>query len=103
MKKSKYPGCWYCDNIVDHPETFGLLHLGFPRCFILIKDMAAFDSSDYDEFRDAIADVQWLDPSEQWSEADKEAGIVKLWNFSVEQEALDEEGYYDALIDAGLD
>lgn len=65
--------------------------------------MAAFDSSDYDEFRDAIADVQWLDPSEQWSEADKEAVIVKLWNFSVEQEALDEEGYYDALIDAGLD
>lgn len=103
MKKSKYPGCWYCDNIVDYPETFGLLHLGFPRCFILIKDMAAFDSSDYDEFRDAIADVQWLDPSEQWSEADKEAVIVKLWNFSVEQEALDEEGYYDALIDAGLD
>lgn len=28
----KYAGCWYCDNIIDHPEQVGLLHLGFVKC-----------------------------------------------------------------------
>ncbi len=36
MKAQKYVGCWYCDNIIDHPDQVGLLYLGFPRCFVLI-------------------------------------------------------------------
>jgi hypothetical protein len=103
MGKEKYPGCYYCDNYVDHPDQFGLLHLGFPRCFILIRDMAAFDMSDYDDFRAAIGDIQWLDPAEEWSEEEKEAVIVKLWNFAIEAEQADEDGYYDAMIDFNTD
>ena len=38
----KYAGCWYCDNIIDHPEQVGLLHLGFPRCFVLIPNSGDF-------------------------------------------------------------
>ena len=37
-----YTSCWVCDNIVDHQEQIGLLHLDFPRCFILIPDNTAF-------------------------------------------------------------
>ena len=98
-KNQKYPGCWYCDNIVDYPNMFGLLHLGFPRCIILVRNMKDFLYSDYDEFRENIADIQWLDPAENWSAAPREEVIIKLWNFSIEQERLEEEIYNDELID----
>lgn len=52
--------------------------------------MEDFEYSDYDEFRNNIADIQWLDPSEDWNEEEKEFVIVKLWNFSVEQEREEE-------------
>lgn len=42
MADQKYPGCWYCDNIIDHPEQVGLLYLGFPRCFVLIPSIGDF-------------------------------------------------------------
>ncbi len=35
MKEQEYAGCWYCDNIIDHPEQVGLLHLGFPEMLCL--------------------------------------------------------------------
>lgn len=44
MADQKYPGCWYCDNIIDHPEQVGLLYLGFPRCFVLIPSIGDFFS-----------------------------------------------------------
>jgi len=91
MKEQKYPGCYYCDNYIDHPDMFGLLYLGFPRCFILVRDMEGFEFSDYEGFRNAIADIQWLDPSETWSEEEKEEVIIRLWNFSIEAEQADEE------------
>ena len=42
MKNDKYTACWYCDNILDHPEQVGLLYLGFPRCFVLIPNSRDF-------------------------------------------------------------
>lgn len=92
-KEIKYPGCYYCDNIIDYPDHFGLLHLGFPRCFIVVRNMDEFLYCDYEGFCRAIADIQWLDPSETWSKREKEAVVVKLWNFSVEQERLEDEMY----------
>lgn len=29
MADQKYPGCWYCDNIIDHPEQVGIYILDF--------------------------------------------------------------------------
>lgn len=52
MKKSnqKYPGCWYCDNILEHPVQIGLLYLGFPRCFVLIPSSLTFQLTTYEDF-----------------------------------------------------
>jgi len=50
IKKQKYPGCWYCDNILDHPEQIGLLHLGFPRCFVLVPSSKEFQFSTFEDF-----------------------------------------------------
>lgn len=94
MKKEiKYPGCYYCDNIIDYPDHFGLLHLGFPRCFIVVRNMDDFLFSDYEGFRHAIADIQWLENVDGYTEQEKEEVILRLWNFSVEQERMEDEMY----------
>ena len=95
----KYPGCYWCDNIIDYYGMIGLLHLDFPRCFILIPDSQEFEFSDYDSWRENLAQINWLDPTEQWSEADKERVITKLWNFSVEYDRKNDELFDDDILD----
>ncbi len=95
--KQKYAGCWYCYNILDHPEQVGLLHLGFPRCFVLIPNSGDFYFSTFESFLQ-MAKVNWLDPSDTGTEEEKEQVLELLWNFSVEEEEEEErraEEYYD--------
>ena len=54
MDKQKYIGCWYCDNIIDHPTQVGLLYLGFPRCFVLIPNSDEFYFSTFEEFMNVL-------------------------------------------------
>lgn len=92
MDRQEYAGCWYCDNILDHPEQVGLLHLGFPRCFVLIPSRRDFYFSAFDSFL-KVAKVNWLDPSDKGTEKEQNEVLVRLWNFSVEQERKEEELY----------
>lgn len=94
MKEQKYIGCFYCDNIIDYPNEVGLLHLGFPRCFVLIPNSSDFYFSTFDEFL-KYAKPNWLDPSDKGTPAEQEEVLIKLWNFSVEQERKDESLYGD--------
>lgn len=97
MADQKYPGCWYCDNIIDHPEQVGLLYLGFPRCFVLIPSIGDFYFSTYEEFLNGLCKVNWLDPSNKGTREEQEEVLRILWNFSAEQEEKEEElhGNYD--------
>ena len=81
MKKEDYSGCWYCDNILDHPEQVGLLYLGFPRCFVLIPNSEEFYFSTFEEFEKGLCKVNWLDPSDigNYTEEEKRAVLIKLW------------------------
>lgn len=101
MNKQKYPGCWYCDNITDHPDQVGLLYLGFPRCFVLIPNSGDFYFSTFEEFRNGVSEINWLDPKnmDSYTEREKEEVLILLWNFSVEQERKEEELFdsYDDL------
>jgi hypothetical protein len=92
-KEQQYVGCWYCDNILDHPEQVGLLHLGFPRRFVLIPNSEQFYFSTYEEFINGLVEVNWLDPSDQGTKQEQEHVLTLLWNFSVEQEAEEERLY----------
>ena len=92
MNKKEYVGCWYCDNILDHPEQVGLLHLGFPRCFVLIPSSSEFYFSSFASFL-KVAKVNWLDPSDKGTKKEQEEVLIRLWNFSVEQESREEELY----------
>ena len=95
MKEQKFIGCWYCDNIIDHPNQIGLLHLGFPRCFVLIPNSKKFYFSTYEEFIKGASEINWLDPKDihNYSEREKEEVLIRLWNFSIEQENKEDELY----------
>lgn len=93
MDTQKYVGCWYCDNIIDHPDQVGLLYLGFPRCFVLIPSSAEFYFSTFDDFKRGLCRVNWLDPSDKGTLRDQEQVLELLWNFSMEQERREEELY----------
>ena len=80
MADQKYPGCWYCDNIIDHPEQVGLLYLGFPRCFVLIPSIGDFYFSTYEEFLNGLCKVNWLDPSNKGTREEQEEVLRILWN-----------------------
>lgn len=92
MDRQEYAGCWYCDNILDHPEQVGLLHLGFPRCFVLIPSSSEFYFATFESFLE-VAKVNWLDPSDKGTKKEQEEVLIRLWNFSVEQERKEEELY----------
>ena len=76
-KGQKYVACWYCDNIIDHPEQVGLLYLGFPS---------------FDEFLN-YAKPNWLDPADKGKPSEQREVLELLWNFSVEQEREEDELY----------
>lgn len=91
-KGQKYVACWYCDNIIDHPEQVGLLYLGFPRCFVLMPSSEEFYFSTFDEFLN-YAKPNWLDPADKGKPSEQREVLELLWNFSVEQEREEDELY----------
>lgn len=93
----EFAACFWCDNIVTngYDGLIGLLHLGFPRCIILIRDIANFEFSDYDSWRENIADIQWLDPNDKGTPREQEEVITRLWNFSVLYDEKNEEYFND--------
>lgn len=96
-KTQKYIGCWYCDNLIDNPEMVGLLHLGFPRCFVLIPNSGEFYFSTFEEFTTGLCQVNWLDPSDKGTREEQEEVLRLLWKFSIEQEEKEEELYGEIL------
>lgn len=88
--KPKYPGCFYCDNLVDYPDYIALLHIGFPRCFVWVRRVEDFLFSDYDQFVANIAEINWLDPGDKGTKEEQEEILIKLWNFAIEQEEIED-------------
>jgi len=82
---------WYCDNIVHpkHKGQVGLLHMAEPRVFVLIRDYADAYFASFEEFREHIAEVNFLDPHDR-NGADIEGILVDAWNFMSAQESEEE-------------
>lgn len=85
---------WYCDNIVTHKGEIGLLHMGFPRVFVLIRDQADIAFASYEEFSEHIAEVNFFTPSER-EEANLEEILTDAWNFMALQEREEERLYME--------
>lgn len=95
MKPSEeYKDCWYCDNLISHPNEVMLLHLAYPKIKVTIKS-EKFMSADFDfmDFYDNnITNIEYLENTEDSSDyAATKIALTKLWNFSILQEEIDEE------------
>lgn len=83
---------FYCDNIVHpaHEKQVGLLHMGFPRAFVLIRDYGECYFSSFEEFAEHIAEVTFFDVGDKTAE--NRAWIVeRAWNFLALQENAEDE------------
>lgn len=86
---------WYCDNIIDHPDSIGLLRMDFPRAFILVRNYGdIYPSDNFEYFKECVAEVNFLDPKDR-DGADIDGILTDAWNFLAleeqEEENLDEE------------
>ena len=53
-----------------------------------------FGARDYDTFMaNSVVEVNWLDPNDRVSDEERENVLIKLWNFSVNQEEEEERRY----------
>lgn len=91
--EEKFACCWYCDNLLSFPDQIGLLYLGFPRCMVVIPNKYEFYFSTYEDFLDGLTRINWLDPSDKGTAEEREEVLRTLWNFSIAQEAREEEIY----------
>ena len=82
---------WMCDNLVHpaHAGQVGLLHLGDPAVFILIRNYDDAYFATFDDFAASITEVNYLYPDER-ATYDTEALLVDAWNFLVLQEQAEE-------------
>ncbi len=74
---------WYCDNILTHPEQIGLLHMGFPRIFILMRDYDIAYWASYDKWKADLIEVNFFDKEDKLntSESTLELLLIDAWNF----------------------
>lgn len=90
----EYKDCWYCDNLISHPNHVMLLHLAYPKIKVMIKS-EKFMSANFDfmDFYDKnITDIEYIgDPDESTDYEATRIALEKLWNFSILQEEIDEE------------
>lgn len=80
---------WYCDNVVSKPGQLGLLHMGFPRVFILVRDGDELVTTTFEKFKAGLTEVNFLDPSEREG-TDIDALLIDAWNFTILAEEYDE-------------
>lgn len=68
------------------PDEEFIIHLAEPRCFIRFDTSVSMLAS-FEEFMDAIADVQWIDGKPQ--ELSIAATLQNAWHFFSIEEELD--------------
>lgn len=86
--KSECASWWCCDNLVCHQGQIGLLYMGFPRVFILLRDGDDI-FADFEEFKCGLAEVNFLDPSE-CEGADIDEILRQAYNFLVLQDEAED-------------
>lgn len=88
---------WYCDNIIDHKGQMALLHMGFPRLFILMRDYDVAYWADFKAWAKDLIEITFFERADQDSttSAELESLLTDAWNFLAlteeEEERLAEE------------
>ena len=80
---------WFCENLVNHAGQIGLLRMDFPRVFILVRNYEDIYPCSFEDFRDNIAELNFLDPNDR-KDQDTESILIDAWNFLSLQEAAED-------------
>ena len=83
---------WLCENIVHHAGQVALLRMDFPQVFVLIRDYGESYFASFDEFKQHIAEVNFLDPKER-EKSDLDDLLTEAWNFLALTEEEEERQY----------
>lgn len=94
---SLYTSWWFCENILCHPDQIALLHMGFPRVLVLVRDYSKLYPCTFEQFRQSIAELNFLSPQDR-QQADIPAILTDAWNFLALVERK-EEDLYDEFTD----
>ena len=81
---------WFCENLVNHQGQIGLLRMDFPRVFILVRNYEELYPCTFEDFRDNIAELNFLDPKERGTEENIDI-LIDAWNFLSLQEAAEDD------------
>lgn len=83
---------WYCDNVIDHPEQVGLLHMGFPRIFILMRNYDAAYFSTFDNWKKQLIEVTFFENADKENTTTEELEeiLIDAWNFLILEEEEEE-------------
>lgn len=84
---------WFCDNIIDHEGQVGLLHMGFPRLFILMRNYDAAYWADFEEWKRDLIEVTFMEREDEKNTTPKQLNelLVNAWNFLVRIEEAEED------------
>lgn len=74
---------WFCENIIDHKGQIALLHMGFPRLFILMRDYDIAYWADYQEWKTDLVEVTFMESADRDSTtpAQLDSLLTDAWNF----------------------
>ena len=89
MKNEAHKHFFLGENKQWFPEEEFIVHMAEPRCFIRFSvELAMF--SDYEEFVDQIAEIQWIDGKPEQHVIDET--LTNAWNFlAIEEQILEDD------------
>lgn len=100
--KENYAGFYISENLLLYPGQLGIVKLSFPRLFLRFEYDSCGYFADYNEWKDSLINVQWLDPNDKPTNEDEiDEVLTDCWNFLAlheeEEERLFDEnnGYED--------
>lgn len=83
---------WFCENIIDHDGQAGLLHMGFPRLFILMRDYGTAYWSNFQAWKNGIVEITFMENAdkEDTTQERLEELLIDAWNFLTLEEEEEE-------------
>lgn len=93
-KQAKYAGYFIAENVVDYFGQLCIVKLSFPRLFLRFKyDEAGYFSS-FENWKENIVILNWLDPQDKPKyDSEIDEILLEAWNFLCETEEKEENMY----------
>jgi transcriptional regulator with XRE-family HTH domain len=77
----RYHGFYTTENLLLYPKQLAITKLTYPRLFLRFNYAESYFSS-YEDWKNNIVTIQWLDPDDKPNSDDEiESHLIDCWNF----------------------